>query len=351
MESAITFRTIIADSSKLGSAVLERLLAPLLDVEVCRDTADLHQALARGARLLLIAHQWPAALESVLADARAQGIAVILMASPESDAARLATLSHQYGTGVIYRPYEARQVMREIMRQLSSTDSVSVSATSSPQKDDRTILQRDLAFCRRHKLPHSLLALRIDEYESLGKELGNEGLLQMEQELQHSISTSLRQEDHLCQRLPGRLVISLPGTPVQGARVLAHRLCDLVRQGDTGFTLLAGIHIVTARDSTELQRDIDAVLATCDLAESDTSLQVLLSETACEQQEQAIPLLREQESGNQNSPWTDLIEALDNQPGNSTVLEQLSSRLRGLDENTRLALVDELLLASSLPQT
>ena len=350
MAASSIFRAVIADSSKLGSVMLERLLAPLLEVEVCRDPSALQGALVPAPQLLLIAHQWPD-LEALL-DTRIDGCtAVILMASPESDAARLATLCQRCAAGVIYRPYEARQVMREILQQLQRHRSESASDTTAAAPrvlHDLSTLKRDQAFCRRHDLPHSLLALRIDDYDNLATQLGVAARDALEQRIVDALTAGLRQEDHLCLQRPGWLVLSVPGTPVQGARVLAHRLCQHSVLEDTGTTLLAGVHLVTAERAGDLQRDIDQAMATCELAGMDGGLQVLLSDQACENLEQSIPVLGEEaSSGHDDLPL--LTESLAREPTNPATLEAVSRALRSLDEGTRMALVDELLLASSLP--
>lgn len=363
---------VIADSSRLGSVMLERLLAPLLDVVTCTDSAGLDLALRREPALLMIANQW-SGLEALLPSLsdRLPQIGIVLMASPDSDAARIASLSERFSTGVIYRPYEARQVMREIFRLISrqtsgpSGDHVPLITDSAPDLLDT--LQRDQAFCRRHHLPHSLLALRIDEYRSLGEQLGETALADAERSLMSMVTASLRREDHLCDRRPGHLVLSLPGTPAQGARVLAHRLCQQAQETDlhagdltTHLMLLAGIHIVTGSDADALEHDIAVAVSTSELANGEASLQVLLSDAACDQLGSAAPpLLQDDEpeavanSAERNEePWEKIATILGKQELNDgqSAIKALSVVLRQLDESTRMTLVDELLLASSMPE-
>ncbi len=363
---------VIADSSRLGSVMLERLLAPLLDVVTCTDGAGLDLALRRGPALLMIANQW-AGLESLLPglSGRLPQLGIVLMASPDSDAARIASLSEQFATGVIYRPYEARQVMREIFRLISrhngpAQEDVPLVTDSSP--DPLETLQRDQAFCRRHHLPHSLLALRIDEYASLGEQLGKSALADAERSLVSMVTENLRREDHLCDQQPGLVVLSLPGTPAQGARVLAHRLCQRARETDinaggltTHLMLLAGIHVVSGSDTDALEHDVAIAVSTSELASGEDSLQVLLSDAACDQLGSAAPPLL-QEDGQADSPvnsaehsevsWEKIATILSKQDLSDSqgAIKALSVVLRQLDESTRMTLVDELLLASAMPE-
>lgn len=362
---------VIADSSRLGSVMLERLLAPLLDVVTCTDSAGLDLALRREPALLMIANQWPG-LEALLPGlpGRLPQLGIVLMASPDSDAARLASLSEQFSTGVIYRPYEARQVMREIFRLISRhtgpvQEDVPLITDSTP--DPLDTLQRDQAFCRRHHLPHSLLALRIDEYASLGGQLGEATLADAERSLMSMVTDNLRREDHLCDQRSGRLVLSLPGTPAQGARVLAHRLCQRARETDihagsltARLMLLAGIHVVAGSDADALEHDIAVAVSTSELASGEESLQVLLSDAACNQLGSAAPpLLQEDEqpdasvnnAKHSEASWEKIATILSRQDlsDGQGAIKALSVVLRQLDESTRMTLVDELLLASAMP--
>ena len=367
-----SFSIVIADTSRLGSVMLERLLAPLLDVVTCTDSAGLDLALRREPSLLMIANQWPG-LEVLLPGlaGRLPHLGILLMASPDSDAARIASLSKQFSTGVIYRPYEARQVMREMLSVMSRHNSlvreeVPLIVDSAPSPLET--LQRDQAFCRRHHLPHSLLALRIEEYASLGAQLGQSELGEAEHNLFAAITGNLRREDHLCDQQPGRLVLSLPGTPAQGARVLGHRLCQRaqeagVRGGDltTHLVLVAGIHLATGSDVDTLEQDIATAVSTCELASSEEDLQVLLSDAACDQLASAAPpLLQDSAQADPagdgevsgDTSWGKIAVILNEQDLNDGqgAIKALSEVLRQLDESTRMTLVDELLLASAMPE-
>lgn len=356
MSTTSPFSAIIADSSRLGSVMLERLLAPLLDVTVCADNAALDLALRQQPAALMIAHQWPG-LESLLAGLRQKNpaLAILLMASPESDAARLAKLSSQFDAGVIYRPYELRQVMRELLLLLSvgngDTEHPTTDSAAVDIPDPLDMVERDQAFCRRHQLPHALLALRIDEYESLAGQLGQEVVDQSEARLFTLISNSLRREDHICQRGAGGLIVSLPGTPVAGARVLAHRLCQQVEEADLGgsLELVAGIHFLANNSDESIDDAIQQARATGELASRADHLPVLVSEAACEALDQlAPPVLQEEDA--QDSDWQEMDALFDDDvEQRRQAMQRLAALLRRLDENTRMTLIDELLLASSMP--
>lgn len=335
--------------------MLERLLAPLLEVTVCTDSAALDLALRQQPSLLMIAHQWPG-LDSLLAGLRNKhpALTLLLMASPESDAARLAQLSSQFEAGVIYRPYELRQVMREILALVNSgktSDGAAVETIELPHAFDT--VERDQAFCQRHQLPHALLALRIDEYQSLGSQLGHTTIEQAEARLFTLVSNNLRREDHICLRDPGSLMLSLPGTPVAGARVLAHRLCQQVEEADLGASLelVAGIHFLAKNSNESLDAAIQQARTTCELASRADNLPVLVSEAACEALDQLAPPVLQEDDAEQDGGWQD-IDALfdDDSERRRQAMQRLATLLRRLDESTRMTLVDELLLASAMPE-
>jgi GGDEF domain-containing protein len=363
---------VIADNSRLGSVMLERLLAPLLDVATCTESDDLDLALQRKPALLMIANQWPG-LDALLPDlsARLPRLGIALIASPDSDAARIASLSEQFSTGVIYRPYETRQIMREVFSVISRHNGQAeeyVPLITDRTPDPLETLQKDQAFCRRHHLPHSLLALRIDEYASLGSQLGQTALADAEGKLVAMVTENLRREDHLCVQQPGQMVLSLPGTPAQGARVLAHRLCQ--RAQETGLSvggltthlmLLAGIHVVTGADADGLEQDIAIAISTSEFASGEESIHVLLSDAACDQLGSAAPpLLQEDERasssinqpGENDTSWEKIATTLKKQDlsDGQGAIKALSTIFRQLDESTRMTLVDELLLASAMPE-
>lgn len=125
--------------------------------------------------------------------------------------------------------------------------------------------------------------------------------------------------------------------------------------------LLAGIHIVTGADADSLEHDIAAAISTSELANGEASLQVLLSDAACDQLGSAAPpLLQDDEQAAAASDseeyneasWEKIANILNKQDlsDGQGAIKALSVVLRQLDESTRMTLVDELLLASAMPE-
>ncbi len=383
---------VIADPSRLGSRVLEQILAPLVYLIPCRDSAEVRAALADNPDLLLVTHNWPE-LDTLLADLARQrpDFRVLLLASPDTDPSRLASLCEQHGAGVLYRPFEPPQVLREVLHALASPPDSGEHETATPPPPEELagpeLLERDLAFCRRHRLSLSVIALRVDGHAALALELGEKTLRDMEWLLLDTLSGRLRREDSICFSRPGLIVLSLPGTPAPGARVLAHRLRrQLDEEGleVRGFqvypSLLAGIHCPPTTEAATPQQLIDGAVALSEqgLADSDQQA-IVLSQAALDQlglqqepsgpagpgdREDDDPETTEATAAEEEAPaedtgqpdpetlWRSLEEILRSGEPNATstrdgVLKRLVRVLGRLDENERMILVDELLMAST----
>ena len=366
MSNAAPF-AIIADSSRMGTHMLEKIIGPVLELACCHDDEQLQTASARSPDICLISYQWPE-LDSWLENIRRAlpAMRLILLASPESDARRLAELSESHQASVLYRPYEPARVIREVVQRLAETGAPEAAAFSSTDITGPDLLTRDMAFCRRYHLSHSVLALRIDDYAALSMELGESVLNDMEFALTHAIGERLRREDSICDQRPGLIVLSLPGTPPLGAKVLAHRLRKQLNDHGVevgGFqvhpSLVAGIHSPQAA-ATSAQPVIDEALEAARMAKpGDDDSTVLLTADATEP-----PLLGRPEAEtvpesetplaapSEEQLWEGLEEMLAAPPdqGSSArqaVLGKLVTLLTRLDENARMRLVDELLLASA----
>lgn len=369
---------VIADSSRMGTHMLEKILAPLLDLRCCHNDDDLRDSLARNPSVCLISHQWPD-LEDMLDEVLTvrPDIQLVLLASPESDSRRLATLCEHYQATLLYRPYQPTQVIRELLQRLAGDapapqqEPLSLGATDIAGPE---LVLRDMAFCQRHGLPMSLLALRIEDYAALSMELGETALKSMELTLLHAISDKLRREDSVCFHRPGSMAFSLPGTPPLGARVLAHRLRNqLGNEGVSvgGFqvhaTLVAGIHSPENDPSAQAQQIIDEALATAGGAistDDDSAVQFSESARACtdqllsdnpgeaDQQPEPVSATPEPAPADPDQLWRSLEEILnsageDADSPRQAVLQKLVRVLARLDENARMTLVDELLMASA----
>ena len=397
---------VIAESTRLGTHVLEKILEPYMQVRICRDDPALNAALAvpPSPRLCLISYLWPE-IDMLLAQLSQHEppVPAVLLASPDSDPEVLAQLTEQFQCSVLYRPYEPTQVIREVLSQFSKPMAAipvaSEQAVDShepepvapePEEQDGPdqslgILARDQAFCRRHRLPHSVMVLRIQDLENLRLELGEQICEDARSQLVDALDSRLRQEDGLVITDFDQLLLTLPGTPPLGARVLAHRLCAWLQREEfrvqdfrIHFTIAVGIHCLTGEgDETpeeSLQLAHEAALVAH--ANHQTSA-VHLSDAASEQAMHHIH--REEESADADE--TETVQepapepaAVATEPDPETlwesvqavltsadpetagtartdVLNRLTATLRLLSENERLALVDELLLASALPET
>ena len=370
---------VIADSSRLGTHMLEKVLAPLVELRCCHTDNELRDALANSPNLCLISNQWPH-LDNVLDEMLGMRpeTRLILLASPESDAHRLAQLCEQYQASLLYRPYQPTQVIREVLHRLAAGELNPPRETRSLAPTDIAgpeLVSRDLAFCRRHRLPMSLLALRIEDYAALSMELGEDVLQGLELSLLETIASKLRREDSVCFHRPGAMVFSLPGTPALGARVLAHRLRDQVSDDGIsvdGFevhaTLVAGIHNPLGDETGgEPQEQIEVALACAgDAISGGDDSAVLFSDQAMQQSDAALqeptispapsPAPAEGTTTNMEKLWNDLEATLaekaasdDSDSPRQAILGMLIKALRGLDEEERMALVDELLMASARP--
>lgn len=388
---------VVAESTRLGTHMLEKILDPYMSLRICRDDSALNGALADAAapRLCLISYLWPD-IDMVLKQLRQHQppIPALLLASPESDAETLAYLCESYDCQVLYRPYEPQQVLRDILLQLAHSDSppattAAAAAASIPtvtdtdetpaREDGAAILARDIAFCRRHSLSHSVMVLRIQDYDNLHRELGSAICERAQQGLVQALEARLRQEDALIISEPGQLALSLPGTPPLGARVLAHRLCAWLQQEEfrsgefrIHFTVAAGIHCLVPEASQTVDDILDEARAAADLAHaSHHSSAVHLSDAASElaihhmgiNTEEAPAAVELSEDGQDEEDslqdpeaiWRQLESMLSGPGGEAddarnAVLSHLTGMMRLLNENERLALVDELLMASALPE-
>lgn len=393
---------IIAESTRLGTHVLEKILEPYMDLRICRDDAALNQGLASppAPRLCLISYLWPE-VDVLLAQLQQHNppIPAVLLASPDSDPATLAALSENFDCSILYRPYEPHQVIQEVLKQISRP-LVSPPLTGLPVSEPEPepvnpepaeepapilapvdILARDQAFCRRHHLPHSLMALRLQDMANLERELGTTICDQARQQLFAALADKLRREDGLFVTGANEIILTLPGTPPLGARVLAHRLCAWLQREEfrvdefrIHFTIAAGIHCLS-RESNESPED--ALQAAQDAAAvahaSPHASAVHLSDVASEM---AMHHVHQDEEAQQDHDAVDEADAPPAEEGSTMdpaqlwdtvaailqrddatasadtraeVLERLTAMLRLLDENERMVLVDELLLASALP--
>ncbi|MFP1683183.1 diguanylate cyclase domain-containing protein [Alloalcanivorax sp. C16-1] len=228
-----------------------------------------------------------------------------------------------------------------------------------------------VSLCQRYQLPLSLLAIQLKDLTALGRELGGDQLRALQRQLARAMEQRVRQEDALVTWQRGYLVLCLPGTPVEGAVGLAHRLGDWFER--TRFTLpdrvlqlstAMAVHVADTDSAEPGQHEPirELVMDTlCLLAAEEDGPGPVLSRRALRlrrrpaPQRTAVDAWPKKGDGpapldKQDPPgqFCQLVETL-SRHGEGILVRALSPALRRLDEPTRLRLIDHLLEASLLP--
>src|SRR5690606_2411795 len=176
--------------------------------------------------------------------------------------------------------------------------------------------------------------------------------------LEQKMRALLRHEDSICLRQPGLLILSLPGTPPMGARVLAHRICawldhEEIRQQhfNIHFSVNIGIHCCIPGSDVDIQ---DFLAATSFAAEEIVSS----DESHVHFSEYTQSITGAGKSSTQQNQRIDsehfwqTFETLLRHPRiadsehHDALLEKIAPVLANLPEQQRLRLVDDLLSAS-----
>ncbi len=362
---------VIADSSRLGSQLLRRILDPLISLELAAPGADILSLFDHNPspRLLLINHDWPD-LEQILEalSGRQSAPQVLLLAGRDNIGSIRGQISDQYYADIVLRPFEARDVVNAIVRCISVSPREDAGALPSPPAVSvvsgvplSSVLERDLAFCKRHGLMLSAMAVQLNNYDVLCADVGRPAVEEAQQRLEQQMRDILRSEDSFCLRQPGLLILSLPGTPPLGARVLAHRICAWLSHEEfqqqyfsIHFSVNIGIHCCVPGSEVEPQSFLSETAFTAHEAPEDDQNHIHLSEYA-----QAI--VGERSTTHHNRSHVDsehfwqTLEALLRHPNLSdhdnqdALLSKLAPILVGLSENQRLKLVDDLLMGTVSP--
>ena len=357
----------IADSSRIGSQLLSKILSPLVSTQTIPPGDDLITLFhtAQAPRVLLVNHDWPA-LNETLPQLAALPTApqVILLAGHDN----LDTLRAQFSStayfDILERPFEAKDVVNMLVRCLSSLPDTSANANGAVETIDSgkplsSVLTRDMAFCNRHGLVLSVMAVQLNSYQSLCADVGRDAVEHAQQTLELKMSEILRSEDGVCLRQPGLILLSLPGTPPLGARVLAHRICSWLSGEEftqqyfsIHFSVNIGIHCCVPGNQADAQELMSETSFTAQQPPEDDQNRIHLSDYAQTViGEVATPASRKP-LNNTDDYWGALDEILSlpqisdpSQQGE--LLKKLSPLLLGLSESQRLKLVDDLLMGSS----
>jgi|GEM_PF-2952878 len=361
---------VVADSSRLGSQLLRKILEPLISLQQLNPGDDLGAVFTddEPPRILLVNHDWPD-LDILLPALAKRPLPpqVLLLASKDNvDSIRAQVSDDQYAD-ILLRPFDARDVVNAIVRCLSASPRGELSAPApTPTGVDHgmplsSVLDRDLAFCKRHGLMLSSMAVQLNNYDELCADVGRPAVEHAQQLLEQKMRDILRSEDGFCLRQPGLLVLSLPGTPPLGARVLAHRICAWLSHEEfqqqyfsIHFSVNIGIHCCVPGSEVEPQAFLSETAFTAQDAPEDDQNHIHLSEYA-----QAIVGERSNTAHSRShvdsEHFWQTLEALLRHPNlndrdnQDALLSKLAPILVGLSESQRLKLVDDLLMGAVTP--
>lgn len=359
---------VIAESSKLGSQLLRKILDPLIGVQQLNPGDDIvHLFQPNGApRLLLVNHDWPGLADAlpVLAALPSPPQVLLLAGNDSLDAIRNQT-DDRYYADILLRPFEAKDVVNSIVRCLSHSPREEINTLHAPHTNNidhgmplSSVLDRDIAFCKRHGLMLSAMSVQLNNYDTLCADIGRPAVEDAQLRLEQQMRDILRNEDSFCLRQPGLLVLSLPGTPPLGARVLAHRICAWLSHEEfqqqyfsIHFSVNIGIHCCVPGSDVDPQTFLSESAFTAQQQPEDDENHIHLSEYA-----QAI--IGERSTNGHSQTHVDsehfwqTLEALlrhpnlNNQDNQDALLSKLGPILVELSEGQRLKLVDDLLMGT-----
>jgi hypothetical protein len=355
---------VIADASRLGGQLLKKILDPVIESELCNSDAALMAALRNAPPVFMLSHDWPDLVGTIerirLQAPRAR---LILLVSADNRLEDESLLQHDEVIGTLTRPYQARDVINLIVRALRAglatpETSQQVVVQDNPTAPLHSVLERDIAFCKRHGLMLSAMAVQLNDYQKLCQDIGNDIVVNAQQTLELKMRALLRHEDSICLRQPGLLILSLPGTPPMGARVLAHRICawldhEEIRQQhfNIHFSVNIGIHCCIPGSDVDIKDFLAATsFAAEDIASTGES-HIRFSEYAQSITGQGRSSAQQNQRIDSEHFWQ-TFETLLRHPKiidgahQDALLEKIAPILATLPEQQRLRLVDDLLSAS-----
>lgn len=366
--SATTSFAVIADSSRLGRQLLKKILEPLVAADTLATTDSIAETFSRDNQptLLLISYDWPD-IETELQKLKQQAphAHAVILASPDQHEKNTSLNDLPCVMGTITKPYQSRDVTQHLVHALqaavqpaSQPSSTTLDHTAVPLS---IMLERDLAFCKRHGLMLSAMAVQINEHQSLCAEVGKTAVNNAQASLEKKMRALLRHEDSICLRQPGLIVLSLPGTPPLGARVLAHRLCAWIGQEEfrhqhfnIHFSVNIGIHCCVPGTEVNTQDFLRTTADTTHEVPENGENHIHLSDYA-----RAITGEKTNSTHDKRRPdsahFWHTLEALLHHPDlndnehQDALLSRLGPILSSLSETQRMKLIDQLLVASVSP--
>ena len=126
-------------------------------------------------------------------------------------------------------------------------------------------MQRDVARFRRYRTPSSIILVQLNFLDALRRSVGDQATVYIQQ-LFASISKSLRTLDVTAVLTADMLGVLLPGTPLDGARVVAHRMEQ--RAQELNFPI-ADVESYLTTGSTEASDEVDSADAMIAMATAD----------------------------------------------------------------------------------
>lgn len=376
--SATTSFAVIADNSRLGRQLLTKILEPLVAVDTIVSANASADSLTQpfqaenGPALLLVSYDWPD-LENGLQQLQriAPHVRVAILTSPDQHDNSAALRSHVNVIGTVTKPYQPRDVTQCLVHVLQNAlQQDNAAQQASTEKRDAVLehslplsilLERDLAFCKRHGLMLSSMAVQINQYQDLCAEVGKTAVHNAQESLEKKMRALLRHEDSICLRQPGLMVLSLPGTPPLGARVLAHRLCAWIGQEEfqhqhynIHFSVNIGIHCCVPGTDVDTLDFLRTTAHTTQEVPENSDNHIHLSDYARAITGEKTTSTREKHRPDSTHFWSTL-EALLNHPDlndsehQDALLNRLGPILSHLSEEQRMKLIDQLLVASVSP--
>jgi two-component system cell cycle response regulator len=147
--------------------------------------------------------------------------------------------------------YQYREYMAKIrLEELSSTDYLTQAANRFKLEEEA---EKWMDFCRRQKLPLSLVFLDVDNMKLINDHFGHGAGDSVLTSLSRLIQAQLRSSDILARWGGDEFVLLLPNATLSDAITMTERLRIIVKE----FTFLNGIHTTCSFGVTELREETD----------------------------------------------------------------------------------------------
>ncbi len=222
-----------------------------------------------------------------------------------------------------------------------------VTTSSRASSHSQQLIHQAMSFCRRHKRPLSVLALELQELESIKADIGAQRIRRLLTHIRHQLLNDKRCEDSLVSCQEGHfLFMVLPATPVDGALAMAQRLETWFSRQEfqlddfhVSLPVKIMVHCAALSPEENVNDLLNSTLEKPLNAEGDAAIRLT------QRAEQQLASLQSTEQITTRLSRELMELAQHGQP--AALLETLSPALASLDETLRLQLVDFLLEAST----